>query len=142
MDIGITATRNGLTERQKVSLGILLVSHYVGAKNKRFRHGSCRGGDAQAARLVRKLFGKDVEIYCHPGPKDDPNQEDSGVDNVVHDPTTHFARNRNIVDGVSLMFACPYEDKEQAKGGTWYTVSYSRKAGVPVVIIWPDGSIG
>jgi hypothetical protein len=33
------------------------------------------------------------------------------------------------------------ESSGRAGGGTWATVRYARKAGLPIAIIWPDGEI-
>jgi hypothetical protein len=134
MNVGFTGTRHGMTDAQAA-----VFEGYLSAVGQ-FHHGSCRGADVQAARIVRRSCVGPT-IVCHPGPEGDQYSEDSGVDDVFRNPLTHFARNRNIVDETDELIACPCDMTEQPRGGTWYTVNYARKNGKKVTIIWPDGSI-
>lgn len=59
----------------------------------------------------------------------------------IHLPAAPLDRNRLIVDSVDLMVAFPGKMKEQKRSGTWYTIRYARKQGVPLMIFWPDGSV-
>jgi hypothetical protein len=136
MRVGFTGTRKGMTASQAaVFEGLVELP-------TEFHHGSCKGADVEAARIVRRTFIVHVPVICHPGPNGDPCQEPSGVDDERREPKTHFARNRDIVNETDRLIACPCDMTEQSRGGTWYTVSYARKKGKPVTIIWPDGSIG
>ncbi len=54
-------------------------------------------------------------------------------------PKTYFARNRDIVDAADLLIATPFNNFEEDRGGTWYTVNYARKRKKPIVIVWPTG---
>ncbi len=44
-------------------------------------------------------------------------------------------RNRDIVAAVSILIAAPETDIEEQRSGTWATVRYARKKGIPVVIV-------
>jgi hypothetical protein len=134
--VGFTGTRRGMTDVQMCMFEGMLTRTPA-----EFHHGSCRGADVEAARIVRRTFLYPVRIVCHPGPDGDPCQEDSGVDSERLAPKTHFARNRDIVNACDKLIACPGEMQEQARGGTWYTINYARKVGKPVTIIWPNGGI-
>lgn len=138
MKFGFTGTRHGMTAKQSSRFESRMILP------ESFHHGSCQGADVEAARIVAKMF-KDMRslflIVCHPGPDDDPCQELSGVDDERREPNRHFARNRAIVDETDCLIACPYNMVPQLHGGTWYTIKYARKAGKPVTIILPDGTI-
>ncbi len=133
--IGFTGTRHGMTDLQAVMFEGLCSGIDV------FRHGSCKGSDVQAARIVRRTHIKPVHIIAHPGPEVDDCRELSGVDNEVLPGKTHFARNRDIVFYSDHIIATPADMEEQKFGGTWYTIKYAVKMDKPVTIIWPDGSL-
>lgn len=132
MKLGFTGTRSGMTDKQLESMEEILGDVCV------FYHGSCKGADIQAARMVRQHI-PDAHIIALPGPADDPCREYSGVDDEIGEGTSHFARNRAIVDKSDEIFAAPYDMKEARFGGTWYTIHYAIKRGKLVTIIWPDG---
>lgn len=132
--VGFTGTRHGMTDVQATVLEGFL------RPMAEFHHGSCKGADVEAARIVRRTFAHPVRIIAHPGPDDDQCRDESGVDDETLPGLTHFARNRDIVDQCDELIACPREPTEQPKGGTWYTIRYARKRGVKVTVIWPDGS--
>ena len=135
MIVGFTGTRNGMTDEQ------IAIFEGLIPRPASFHHGSCKGADVQAARIVRKLFRDHIPIIAHPGPDGDSNREDSGVDDEKCPPRSHLARNRDIVNLCDLLIACPFESEEQPRGGTWYTIRYARNRGVNVTIIYPDGGI-
>lgn len=61
---------------------------------------------------------------------------------VVHEPRPPLERNRDVVDASDVLLACPGGMAEEQRSGTWATIRYARKAGKPVVIVWPDGTTG
>jgi len=136
MNLGFTGTRNGMTDAQKMAFEELVVRLTPWT----FRHGSCRGADVEAARIVDNAL-HDVAIVAHPGPDGDPNRASSGVDTETLPGKTHFARNRDIVNLTDALAACPPCRPLPERGGTSYTVGYARKKGKPVYIIWPDGTV-
>lgn len=135
MIIGFSGTRHGMNDVQRALFEGLI------KEPTEFHHGSCRGSDIQAARIVRSLFRNHIPIICHPGPDGDGNREDSGVDDEKRPPRSHLARNRDIVNACDLLIACPFENEEQARGGTWYTINFAKKTGKKVTIIFPDGGV-
>ncbi len=137
MNVGFTGTRKGMTDAQRAAFGTLIV---FDVPPHIFTHGSCEGADVEAARIVRYVNDA-CRIACRPGPVDDPHRSLSGVDDEAMPARTHFARNRDIVDGSDVLVAAPCDDTEQPFGGTWYTIRYARKKGKRVVIIWPDGRV-
>lgn len=137
MIVGFTGTRHGMTDVQRASFGTLIV---LDVKVTEFHHGSCKGADIEAARIVRHVVSPSW-IINHPGPDGDPCREESGVDDEILPPKTHFARNRDIVDKSDILVACPCDMTDQPRGGTWYTVGYAAKKKKLVYIVWPDGRV-
>lgn len=136
MKVGFTGTRNGMTSKQREAFASIKES----ARWIEFHHGGCQGADVQAARIVDS-FVDDAKIVCHPGPDDDPCRTDSGVDDEVLAGKTHFARNRDIVNGCDVLIGCPGVATWQQRGGTFFTMDYAIKHGKPVKVIWPDGRV-
>ncbi len=139
MHVGITGTRHGMTADQRLvindRLANIVTSNHGNAVF--FHHGCCQGADTEAAEIALRLGYRVIE---HPGPAADSWR----VDGKCHDRRphkTHFARNRDIVNESQIMLATPAEEQEQDRGGTWYTIRYARKVGVPLVIVYPGGTI-
>ena len=145
MKIGFTGTRHGLTDSQRAALGTLIVFD-IESKPVQFHHGACKGADAEAAALVRHI-DPDSFIVAHPGKSaaGDDNEwlDDDSLEasDEVRDASTHFARNRDIVDETEMLIGCPGVGTWQSRGGTFYTMDYARKKNKPVKVIWPDGRI-
>ena len=57
-------------------------------------------------------------------------------------PAPYLDRNRAIVDACDILYATPESMAEESRGGMWHTVRYARRVGKPVVIVWPDGTVG
>lgn len=136
--VGFTGSRNGITAFQRAVFGTILIFDVHPAV---FRHGSCKGADVEAARVVRYAYSeRGIRIIAHPGLDNDLCRVDSGVDDDVLAGRTHFARNRDIVDKSDLLVAMPDCQPLGSNGGTSYTVGYAKKVGRQTLIIWPDGT--
>ena len=136
MIVGFTGTRDGLTDAQRATLGVVLA---FDIEPTVFHHGSCQGADVEAAQIVRYIH-ETCQIVCHPGPDGDNHRRDSGVDDEVLPPKTHFARNRDIVNACEILLVCPKVMAMLPYGGTSYTFRYATKTGKRTIVIWPDGS--
>ena len=128
MKIGITGTREGMTEWQASEVRKVLDA----LKGTEFHHGDCNGVDVQAAAIARELGYK---IICYP-PKLTEEQGFFGGD-VVHEPAGYLERDRAIVDGCDVLLVCPKQMSWQPKGGTWYTHDYAVNRNKPLTIIFP-----
>lgn len=136
MRVGFTGTRHGLTPSQAVAFAGVLPKGMTW-----FRHGCCVGADEDAVRIVDALDPR-PSIFGAPSNIGALTSEFALA--VSDDTTGEFSdpleRNRLIVDGSDLLVACP-KGPEERRSGTWATVRYARKKGVPIVIVWPNGTV-
>lgn len=134
-DIGMTGTRNGMNERQKILFNRLL-KHFKIDKDQWFHHGDCIGADAEGHNFAYELG---YHIFVHPPIK---NEVRAFKTNAVKylPPKSYFARNRDIVDASEVLLATPATDFE-TQGGTWYTINYAKKKNKPIYIIYPEKDV-
>ena len=133
MKVGFTGTREGLTEYQRGKLAKVLSD--MRDTYSVFVHGDCVGADEQAHRIAKSL-GYIIEVY----PPKNPRLRAFCEATIVHEPDDYLSRNRKIVDTVDFLIACPKQEKEILRSGTWATVRYARKRGKEVLIICPECS--
>ena len=133
MKIGITGTRNGMTEHQFNHINEFLKVLIELEPGAELHHGDCIGVDAEVATLAKELGYK---IVCHPPEKVDLRAYTEYDESRA--PLSYFARNRNIVNECDVLLVVPRESQPQSFGGTWYTASYAKKKNVLHVIIYPD----
>lgn len=133
MILGFTGTRNGMTSAQKETIiEFLRVNPPEAAL-----HGDCIGADASFHWLLPKTTEK--RIYPG-GTSDHPLRAGCSAD-VVYPVKPFLERNHDIVNACDHLLACPGETTEQKRSGTWATVRYARKAGKPITIVWPNGTV-
>ena len=136
--IGFTGSRTGLSDPQKATLETFISTMEV----SRFHSGDCKGCDAQAFKIVRRLrpnaylavhppSNKSMRAYCRP---------DQGC-GIIHPPKECLARNRDIVNTTDLLLATPDTIREKLRSGTWATIRFARKVFKPIVYIFPDGTL-
>jgi hypothetical protein len=130
--IGITGTRHGMSGVQRATLYCLLKSVRMSTE---LHHGDCLGVDAEAHELAND-FG--LRTVIHP-PADEKLRAWCHGD-IVLPRKPYLERNRDIVDACDVLLAFPFEEKEQDRGGTWYTVRYARETGVPCLVGLPRHS--
>lgn len=131
--IGLTASRFGLTEAQKITAANLLDSALE------VHHGDCVGGDADLHNIVRAQSDS-AKIVIHP-PSNDRLRAFCGGEET-REPKPYLERDQEIVNETEMLLAFPRTSFEIRKSGTWATVRMARKAGIPVIVVWPDGSAG
>lgn len=121
--VGFTGTRRGMSEAQRRQLVAVLCQLYARRlPMAEFHHGDGDGADQEAAALaVGEVGVPETGVIKHP-PKAFTAKE-------------LLARNREIVDCVSVLVAAPLHDKEELRSGTWATVRYARAKGIPVVML-------
>lgn len=134
--LGVTATRNGLTDVQKTVIFPILLWHYAEAVGSTLHHGDCVGGDADLCAIAREIG---YTLHCHPPDKD--RLRAFVVSEFVDDPLPYLDRNKVIVNRVQLLLAAPGEEEEVLHSGTWSTIRYALKMGRPVILVLPSGRI-
>lgn len=139
MNIGITATRKGLTEPQLERLKLEVLNVQVEEQPHTFHHGDCVKGDEAFHNLV-KGWGR---VVVHP-PLDPKLRAfcNDGVIVVIRKPKPYMMRNNDIAHEVDILFVCPKGFKQELRSGTWSTFRMAKAIGKTVVIIYPDGSVG
>jgi hypothetical protein len=135
MILGMTGTRNKLTEQQRSWL-----KRAVAACGQ-LHHGACVNADEEAHDAADE---SDKAIVVHP-PTDErlmmPSWKWSQRACIYVMPAKpYLERNRDIVNDTDRMIALP-DGPEKPKGGTWYTVRYALEIGKGVTICYPDGTV-
>lgn len=136
MKIGFTGTQKGMNIYQK-ELFLSILSAVKDETNS-FHHGDCIGADKEAhdlvdARIDRWLF-KGV-IVIHP-PSDSKKRAFCTTTEIyMRKPKPYIERNKDIVNEIDILIACPKSPKEELRSGTWATIRYARKQGKPVFIL-------
>lgn len=145
--MGFTGTRQGMTPAQKK-----VFERLVWTNPETFHHGDCVGADSDA---------HDIVVACLETP---PLNVLSRTRIVIHPPITeteahqklrankadqytievlpakpHLERNRDIVDACDVLVATP-KTRTKHRSGTWSTITYAKRMGKLVCIIYPDGT--
>lgn len=140
MKIGFTGTREGMTERQQKFLLSFFMS--LGAENFfDFLHGACVGADEQAVEIAKYNRSGHAQCWISALPPTKPawlSEQAVSMSDTVAKPAPYLVRNRDIVDACDLLIGCPLSMSDDRKGGTWYTINYARKRGVPYLVIPPE----
>lgn len=138
--VGFTGTRAAPTTAQQGALGDTLYElHTGGTIGIELHHGDCVGADAAAHAYAAELG---IPVVIHP-PKNTSKRSMCGGKHVVawRPPLDYLDRNQNIVNEADMLVACPYRRDEQLRSGTWATIRRARKKGIPIMLIYPDGSV-
>ena len=128
MKIGFTGSRLGMTPVQYRAVRQLLAQ--LRSKIDSCHHGDCLGADESFHNLAR-LFK--LKLIIHPPTK--PNFRAFLDGDETREPKDYLIRNKEMVDEVDRLIACPHTRKEVLRSGTWATVRYARKKGVLVTIL-------
>lgn len=133
-DIGITATRDGLTPSQVTVLRSLLAAFRDLHPVARLHHGDCVGGDYTAHLLARELG---IAVVTHPPDVDVLRAFTVGDETRPTLP--YLKRNQRIVDESSVLVGLPSQEREEVRSGTWVTIRYARYSHVPNIVVFPSG---
>lgn len=136
MKIGFTGTREGMTTTQWEKFEHLVTQwHFT-----EFHDGDCLGADTQAHATVRRILIPQIEMHGHPC--NIHRWRAHNEYDVMYPVEAPLVRNRHIVAAVDLMFAAPKEFEMVMRGsGTWATIRYAMTRGVPLIVIFPDGTV-
>lgn len=131
---GFTGTQRGMTAAQQAAVRALLAEAPGAAPE--CHHGDCIGADADFHRIAVDLG---CRVVVHP--PDSPAKRAWCTGHEVRPEAPYLVRNHAIVDEVDVLVATPGEEAERLRSGTWATVRYARKRGVPVLRLRPDGTL-
>jgi hypothetical protein len=134
MILGFTGTRTPITDQQENRM-----DEYIRANVSVLHHGACINADEESHRSALRHGAK---VIVHP-PTDgkymmQPDWNHDLVTVLPHKP--YHDRNRDIVHACNRLLALPNSPR-RPHSGTWYTIDYALAHGVPVDIIWSDGSL-
>lgn len=140
MIVGFTGTRHGMNAFQQQALFFLL----KGFKPIYAHHGCCVGADEQFVSLLLgdESIARNIRIIYHPA-------NSSALEfnyilrerDIERDRKDYLERNRDIVNESDVILACPFENTEIQRSGTWMTIRYAKKIKRPLIVILPCGSI-
>jgi hypothetical protein len=99
-------------------------------------YGDCTGADYELFQLAKTLR---IKTICHP--PDTPAYRMFTVGDEIRETGPYLVRNMQIVNESDYLVACPREEQEVARSGTWMTVRYARNMGRTVVLLYPGGGI-
>lgn len=128
MRVGMTGTRDGMTGYQKEMFTSFLMRDDV----TELHHGDCLGADKDAHDIAVKVGG--IKIVIHPPEKSDLRAYCVGDE--YRKEKNYFARNRDIVNESDVLLGTP-KSVSNKRGGTWYTINYSKGKDKPTGIIHP-----
>lgn len=134
MKVGFTGTRHGMTDAQRIMVTALLDVLRTAHGATRFHHGDCVGADQEADSLATNAG---LLVTVHP-PDDDRLRAFCGHADM-REPKPYHDRNEDIIREADVMIACPSEDSEQPRGGTWFTYRKALTMGRTVWLISPSG---
>lgn len=132
-----TGTREGMTELQKTAF----IRHLQ--QMSCLIHGACRGADDEADELAALVFVHRIVWPSTASTRvpDEVLQARTRVGSgltILLPPLPPLVRDRHIVDSGEVLLAAPRAMYEERHSGTWATVRYARKKGVPVIMLWPE----
>lgn len=138
--LGFTGTQyGGMTEDQFMRVAALVTK--LKGRIEFATHGDCINADEEFHGIC---FDRKVNVIVRPG--DNPLKRaycSVGVKNkfviFTDEPQPMMDRNQVIVDTSNLLIATPKGFVEEQRSGTWATIRRARKAGIALIIIYPDG---
>lgn len=131
--IGISGTQEGLTPEQRE----WAQAYIARCKPAELHHGDCVGADGQIHDITRAV-SPGTCIVIHPPDYDGKRAQKSGDKFRAELP--YLAMNKKIVGETDLLVGFSRLPHEIQRSGTWHTIRHARKAGKPVIVVWPNGS--
>ncbi len=135
MNVGFTGTRAGMTAKQKKTVAHLLQKIVAEYDNVHAHHGDCVGADSEFHYMCLNL---DIPMTHYPCTLKSQRVHLPGAVEI-RPPRAPLDRNKDIVRASNLVIATPKEKDEILRSGTWSTIRFAAKSGVPVILVSPDG---
>lgn len=135
MDVGFTGSQIGMTQVQRAVVFRKL--SFYNPDITAAHHGECIGADAAFHGVCLYLH---IPIIGHPPINQSKRATLQGF-LYEWEPKEYLARNKDIVRCSELLIATPAEKEEKLRSGTWSTIRFARKLGIPRYIVFPDGRV-
>lgn len=132
---GFTGTRQGMTRIQAKNFISFMLAN--GDSVTDFHHGCAIGADAEANDL---MLGAMPWVRRHGHPSNIVGQRAMVNLTDCEKPLPPLQRNDVIVKACQVLCACPGENQEVLRSGTWATIRHAVKDKL-VVIFYPDGRV-
>lgn len=142
MDIGFTGSRHGMQPMQIAKVQALFLiywTYWPTLNDNTLHHGDCAGSDEQAFKLAKRIGfataaypASDVSEIWHANTDSD----------LRFDAAPALKRNLRIVSQSNVLVAAVHgfnPSKMQERSGTWATIRYAKKEGVPYWLVDPMG---
>lgn len=134
MKVGFTGTQTGMNGVQKTIVLDLLAQLNASEAH----HGDCVGADAQFHAIVTGMFPQ-TKTVVHP-PTKRMKRAFVQADEYL-EPKHYLDRNQDIVNGCDIIIACPKQEQDEQRSGTWATIRYAKKTNKPITIVYPSARI-
>jgi hypothetical protein len=132
--VGFSGTREGMRPPQLAMVRRLV--HELATMGYLVSHdGDCIGGDEEFHAIAVEFKARTIGH---------PPISPTYRAHMRHDETrpleAYLVRNRKIVDESAVQICAPLDVAPTTQSGTWSTIRYAQAKGVPLAIVWPDGS--
>jgi hypothetical protein len=131
VNIGFTGTRYGLNTMQINKIKDLLCNAIKDCNYVEVHHGDCKGADSDFHNICESIGN--IHIVVHPPDNDIMRAFCNSKE--IKDKKPYLERNKNIVDISDILIACPIDNNEILRSGTWSTIRYAKKNNVHTIII-------
>lgn len=128
---GFTGARSGLNDIQKDKITKLLKEDIQNGKKIEIHHGDCVGADTDFHNICKNL-SMDIKIIIHPPSNN--TMRSFCISENIHRQKSYLDRNKDIVNDSDILIACPFNDIEQLRSGTWATIRYAKKINKPILL--------
>ena len=136
MIIGFTGTREGMTELQRKKCHEIILE----LDPIEIHDGCDMGADRQFFEIIDSLRTRSIiKTFGHPSTIHSRSYT-KGRD-FIYSPEDPLVRNHAIAGSSFHIIACPLQETEILRSGTWATIRYATKLGIPITIISPTAVI-
>jgi hypothetical protein len=133
--LGVSGTRHDPPPPQAGILGVELALAYK--PDAALALGDATGVDSLAHAIGRRLG---YTLHGHP-PLKAEFRAFLEYDTCAQ-PQSYAVRDAAIVASADRLIAAPAaREADSPRSGTWLTVRYARTKGIPIRIVWPDGTL-
>lgn len=142
MEIGFTGSRHGMQKAACAKIQALFMIYWAiwpaGGDNT-LHHGDCVGSDEQAFNIAKFLGFASI---AYPASDVRNRWLASTASDIIRDAAPALERNKTIVSDSDILIAAVHgfnPGRMQERSGTWATIRYAKKEGLPIWLVDPWG---